>query len=112
MDDQEVAGDSPEEAFEREWRRQLFTLALEDLAACAAREGKQLQLAIFEAYDLAAAERPSYAALGARHDIAETAVTNHLAWARRTLRGFVTERLQGVTPGERELRQEMRRIWI
>jgi len=112
VDDQEVAGDSPEEAFEREWRRQLFTLALEDLAACAAREGKQLQLAIFEAYDLAAAERPSYAALGARHDIAETAVTNHLAWARRTLRGFVTERLQGVTPGERELRQEMRRIWI
>ena len=31
--------------------------------------------------------------------------------ARRTLRGFVTERLRGVTAGDRELREEMRRAW-
>jgi hypothetical protein len=39
-------------------------------------------------------------------------VTNYLAWARRTLRGLVTERLRGVTSGERELREVMRRLWI
>jgi hypothetical protein len=38
-------------------------------------------------------------------------VTNYLAWARRRLRGYVTERLRGVTSGERELREEMRRLW-
>jgi len=38
-------------------------------------------------------------------------VTNYLAWARRMLRQLVTERLRGVTAGERELRGEMRRLW-
>jgi hypothetical protein len=73
-----------------------------------------MQLRIFEAYDLALneAERPSYAGLAVRHNIPETAVTNHLAWARRTLRGLVTERLRGVTCGDAELRREMSRLWI
>ena len=37
---------------------------------------------------------------------------DEVAWARRTLRGFVMERMRGVTSGERELREEMRRLWI
>jgi hypothetical protein len=62
-------------------------------------------------YDLAGGDRPSYSELAARHGIAETSVTNYLAWARRMLRQLVTERLRGVTAGERELRGEMRRLW-
>jgi RNA polymerase sigma factor (sigma-70 family) len=103
--------ESPEEVFEREWQRQLFVLALDDLRRHCEDGGKQLQLRVFEAYDLAGAERPSYAALAAEHAIAETSVTNYISWARRMLRGFVTERLRGVTSGERELREEMRRVW-
>ncbi len=110
--DHDVPGESPEDAFEREWRRQVFALAVEDLRAGAAAGGKQLQFAIFEAYDLADGERPSYAALAAQHGIAVTSVTNHLAWARRQLRTLVAVRLRGVTPDERELREEMRRLWI
>jgi hypothetical protein len=104
--------ESPEQVFEREWRRQLFTLALDDLRSHCEAHGKQLQFRIFEAYDLAEAGRPSYATLATGHGITETTVTNHLAWARRMLRGFVDERLRGVTSGERELREEMRRVWI
>jgi RNA polymerase sigma factor (sigma-70 family) len=114
VEDYAATTESPEQIFEREWQRQLFELALDDLRVhCDAAE-KQLQFRIFEAYDLAVDEdeRPSYASLAARHGIAETAVTNHLAWARRTLRGFVNERLHGVTSGEQELRKEMRRVWI
>jgi RNA polymerase sigma factor (sigma-70 family) len=111
LDDRDVAAESPEQIFEQEWRRQLFAIALQDLQACAEREGKQLQWAIFQAYDLAEGSRPSYLALAAQHRIAETSVTNHLAWARRKLRGFVNERLRGVTAGESELRKEMRRLW-
>jgi RNA polymerase sigma-70 factor (ECF subfamily) len=112
VEEQAAATESPEQVFEREWRRQLFSLALDDLRAHCEGCGKQLQFQIFEAYDLAATERPSYAVLAARHGIAETAVTNHLAWARRTLRAFVTGRLRGVTSGERELRDEMRLVWM
>jgi RNA polymerase sigma factor (sigma-70 family) len=110
--EQAIATESPEQAFEREWQRQLFCLALEDLRTHCDSCGKQLQFCVFRAYDLAVAERPSYAELAARHSISETSVTNYLAWARRMLRGFVTERLRGTTSGARELREEMRRIWI
>jgi RNA polymerase sigma factor (sigma-70 family) len=103
---------SPEEIFLQEWRRQLFALAIEDLRAACDRAGKHTEWRVFEAYDLAEGERPSYAELARRHGVAETSVTNYLAWARRGLRGFVTERLRGVTSGERELREETRRLWI
>lgn len=112
VEDQAATTDSPEEVFEREWQRQLFSLALDDLRAHCEKCGKKLQFLIFEAYDLAAGERPSYAALAVLHGIAENAVTNHLAWARRMLRAFVTERLRGVTSGEQELRKEMRLVWM
>jgi RNA polymerase sigma-70 factor (ECF subfamily) len=103
--------DSPERQFEREWQRQLFGLAVDDLRAFSGRSGKQLHFQIFEAYDLAEGDRPTYADLAARHGVTETAVTNHLAWARRKLRALVMERMRGVTAGERELRDELRRIW-
>jgi RNA polymerase sigma-70 factor (ECF subfamily) len=111
LDDQAAGGESPEDVFFREWRRQLFALAIDDLRARCTEAGKLTEWRVFEAYDLADEERPSYADLAARHGIAETAVTNALAWARRTLRALLTARLRGVTSGERELREEMRRIW-
>ncbi|MGD0869855.1 MAG: sigma-70 family RNA polymerase sigma factor [Bryobacteraceae bacterium] len=111
VEEHAATAESPEKVFEREWHRQLFALALDDLRAHCEECDKQLQFEIFRAYDLAEDQRPSYAALAARHGIAETAVTNHLAWARRTLRAFVTERLRGVTSGQQELRKEMRLVW-
>jgi len=111
VEDQAVTTESPEEVFEREWQRQLFALALDDLRAHCETCGKQVQFEIFEAYDLAGGDRPSYSGLAARYGIAETSVTNYLAWARRMLRQYVTERLRGVTAGERDLRDEMRRLW-
>jgi RNA polymerase sigma factor (sigma-70 family) len=111
LDDQTASTESPEEIFLQEWRRQVFALAIEDLRAECARGGKGTEWAVFEAYDLAEDNRPSYAELARRHEVAETSVTNYLAWARRRVRGYVTERLRGVTSGERELREELRRLW-
>lgn len=110
--EQVIATESPEHAFEREWQRQLLCLALDDLRAHCDSSGKQLQFRVFQDYDLADGDRPSYAELAARHGISEASVTNYLAWARRMLFGFVTERLRGTTSGTRELREEMRRVWI
>ena len=109
--EQAIADESPEQVFEREWQRQLFCLAVDDLRTHSEGCGKQLQFQIFQAYDLAESRRPSYAALARQYSVPETLVTNHLAWARRMLRTFLTERLRGTTAGPRELRDEMRRIW-
>jgi hypothetical protein len=111
LDEVSASTESPEEIFLQEWRRQVFALAIEDLRAECARDGKGTEWDVFEAYDLAEDARPSYVELARRHGVAETSVTNYLSWARRRLRGFVTERLRGVTSGERELREEMRRLW-
>ena len=111
LDDQAAGGESPEDLFFREWRRQLFVLALADLREHCAGAGRLTEWRVFEAYDLEEGERPSYAELARRHALPDTAVTNYLAWARRTLRAFLTARLRGVTSGDRELHQEMRRLW-
>jgi RNA polymerase sigma factor (sigma-70 family) len=104
------AADSPEEAFDREWRRSLFGLAIEALKRDAEASGKLVRFQVFERYDLAD-ERPSYAAVGAELGIPETTVTNHLAWARRELRRHVHERLAEISGSEAEYAGEARRLF-
>lgn len=99
---------SPEEIFFREWRRQMFGLALEDLRRDAMDTGRGLQFRVFEQYDLADGERPRYSDLAREHNIAVTAVVNHLAWARRELRRRLVARLAEVTGGAADLRTETR----
>ena len=111
VDEFEIATESPEAEFEREWRRQLFSLALDDLRTHCAETGRQLPFNIFEDYDLGDRDRISYSDMAAKHGLPETTVTNYLAWARRTLRTFITERLRATTSGPKELHEEMRRLW-
>ena len=106
-----VSAPSPEDLFFREWRREMFSLALEDLRALCAASGRQVQYRIFEQYDLAEGARPSYAELGAEHGIPVTSVTNHLAWVRRELRRLVLARLEIITPNDRESRAELRTLF-
>jgi len=111
LDEQASGTESPEDIYFQEWRRQLFALAIEDLRAACLEAGKHTEWAVFEAYDLAEGDRPDYAELARRHGVAQTSVTNYLSWARRRLRAMVTARLRGVTSGEGEFRDEMRRLW-
>ncbi len=112
LDDGHASGEpSPEEYFYREWQRQIFALAVEDLRARCAAEGKQTQFRIFEQYDLAEGDRPRYGDLAAEHGVAATAVTNYLAWARGELRKLVLARLERVTAGNEEFRSEARRLF-
>lgn len=99
---------SPDDVFDREWRRQLFADAVSALEARCSREGKGAVFAIFRAYDLSEPPRPRYEDLAATHGLPVTTVTNHLAWARRTLRANVLEALLAITATERELDDETR----
>lgn len=106
-----LATDSAEEIFLCEWRREIFALALSDLEDSCYQTGKELQYRIFEQYDLAQGERPSYAEIAAYHRIAVSSVTNYLAWSRGELRRLVGERVNSVTPNHRESSDESRLLW-
>jgi RNA polymerase sigma factor (sigma-70 family) len=110
--ERELAGSpSPEDIFFREWRREMFALALQDLKEHCKAADRHTQYRIFEQYDLAEGGRPSYAALAAEHHLPVTTVTNHLAWARRELRRLLRERLRDITAGENECTAEWRSLF-
>jgi DNA-directed RNA polymerase specialized sigma24 family protein len=101
----------PERLFEAEWVRSLLQQALAELRATYASHSKELDLALFDAYDLAAGERPSYAELATRHGVPVTTVTNRLASVRRALRANLAECLRQLTATEEEYRDESYRIF-
>jgi RNA polymerase sigma factor (sigma-70 family) len=102
---------TPEEYFHREWVRSMFTLAVDRLRARCATEGKQIQFAIFEAYDLDDDRGVSYRELAVRFDVPETQVTNYLSAMRRYLREIVLEALREVTATDAEFRNESRALF-
>lgn len=87
-------GPSAEDVFLREWQREMFALALDDLRAFCLATGRETQHGIFAQYDLADGPRPGYADLAREHGVPVTTVTNYLAWARRELRRLLRERLE------------------
>ncbi len=89
---------TPEEIFSREWRRSLFSAALAGLRLECDEQGKAVYYLVFQEYDLAGSDRPSYAGLAARHGIAESAVLNYLRWCRQRLRALVVSRVERSTP--------------
>jgi RNA polymerase sigma factor (sigma-70 family) len=111
----EVAGElahplTPEEYFQREWVRNVFAVVVERLRVGCESDGKQVQFAIFEAYDLDHDRGVSYRELAMRFDVPETQVTNYLAAMRRRFREVVLEALREVTATDQELRAETRAL--
>lgn len=101
---------TPEEYFQREWVRSVFSVAVERLRARCESEGKQVHFAIFECYDLDDDRDVSYRDLATRFDVAETQVTNHLAAMRRRFRENVLDALREVTASDHEFRAEARAL--
>jgi RNA polymerase sigma factor (sigma-70 family) len=98
-----------DEWFEREWVRSLFSEGVEALRASCAGTPKEIRFRVFERYDLLPAgedDRPSYRALAEELGLPITQVTNHLAWARRQLRGLVLDRLRVLSGSDAEVREE------
>jgi RNA polymerase sigma factor (sigma-70 family) len=98
-------GGSPEEYFQREWARSVFSVAVERLRA----DAREDDFALFQAYDLDDA-RVSYRELGARFGMSETTVTNRLAAMRRKFREHVLDVLRDATASDREFRSEVRAL--
>ena len=102
-----AASESPEDLFDKEWVRSLFSLGLQKLRANCAADGKAIHLHIFERYDLADEDTvPSYAQLATEFNLSATDVTNYLAFARREFRRCVLEQLRDMTASDEEFRCE------
>ncbi len=105
--------DDVEAAFEREFRRNLFRIALASLRAELSAKGRERHLRVFESYDLAPpAGPPSYERVAAELGIKVTDVTYSLHFARRAFRRHVLDRLRELTVSDEEYELEARALGI
>ncbi len=98
---------------EREWARQLFTMAIERLKAECERESKGVHFALFHRYDLADhdPDQPlTYDMLAAQYKVSVTDVTNYLATMRRRFRAHVLDLIRELTASDEEYREEVRTL--
>jgi RNA polymerase sigma factor (sigma-70 family) len=99
---------SPEELFQRDCARSLFSAAIEQLRMTL----RPIAFAVFQRFDLAEpVDRLSYQQIAAELEVPVTAVTNFLALARRELRRILLEHLQQITRDDIELRREARELF-
>ncbi len=107
-----ASGKSVEDFFHDEFVRGLFAASVVDLEKECRSRGKEAAFGLFERYDLDPPESdaPTYARLGNDFGLTTAEVTNQLAFARRTFRRIVLERLRRITGGDREYRAEVRAI--
>jgi DNA-directed RNA polymerase specialized sigma24 family protein len=104
---------TPEDFFQREWVRSIFTLSVETLRRRCAESGRQTHFQLFERYDLDdddGAGKLSYASLGQEFGLDTTTVNNYLASVRRDFRRIVLEKLREITATEEEFRNEARAL--
>jgi RNA polymerase sigma factor (sigma-70 family) len=104
---------SPEEVFEKEWIRSLFSTALEAFRQKCEEQGKTIQFQVFEAYDIEKdpGTKLSYDDLAKKFGLSVTTVTNYLSFARREFRNTVLLMLEETSGNEEEYRADARRLF-
>jgi len=103
--------ESLEEFFEKEWVRNLFALAVEELRKFCTERERERTFRLFEDYDLSGDPEISYEKLAAEYAIPVTDVTNALSWARREFRRIALERLRELCSSDEEFHREARTVF-
>jgi RNA polymerase sigma factor (sigma-70 family) len=104
---------SPDECFEKEWVRSLFSVALDELRKNCVKSGRETHFLLFEKYDVdrEPGSKLSYNELAEEFGLPVSTVTNHLAFARREFRKTLLQKLSEVTGSPEEFRSEARRLF-
>lgn len=100
-----------EEFFRREFVRTLFERAVDGVRAEYGAVGRQLQLELFERYDLDPREDVSYASLAREFGLTQAQVTNYLAQVRRSFRIRALDTLRTLCGTQDEFRREARELF-
>ncbi len=103
----------PERTFLKEWARSVLAEALEEMEREYRAEGLAAAFEVFVARDVRPAEGvdASYEALGRRHSMSVTDVTNALYRARKRLRELVLKRVRDTVTSDEEAEAEMRELF-
>jgi RNA polymerase sigma-70 factor (ECF subfamily) len=106
---------SPEDFFEREWARSVFSLAVTRLRDRYTTSGHEKRFGLFSAFDLeesvgSADARPTYQELALRFGTTVVDVTNQLSAARRDFRRILLDLLRELTVSDAEFRAEARAL--
>ena len=102
---------SPDQFFEQEWVRSVFSSSVKQFRLRCEQIGKQKQFAIFERCDLNDEDKKrSYDELASEFGLKTTDVTNYLSWARREFRTTVLDQIRAMTGSEEEFRREARAL--
>jgi RNA polymerase sigma factor (sigma-70 family) len=97
----------PEELFHREWTRNLFQIAVDDLEKSCLARGRPEVFAVFARYDLdPPVEKKTYREVADELGITPTQLNNYLAAARREFRQLVLGRLAEVCASDAEFQAE------
>jgi len=100
-----------DEFFAREWARNVFSAAIEQLRADCEAKGKQIHFRLLELYDIEEGGKDlTYEEVAKQFGLKPSDVTNYLAYARRELRRIVLEQLRQMTASEDEFRREARSL--
>lgn len=100
---------SLEDYFDREWVRNLFSLAVAELQSQFQANDKSLHFQLFERYDLNPGPgRVSYAGLASEFQLPLSKITNYLAYARGEFRRIVLRKVREITATEQEFKNEVR----
>jgi RNA polymerase sigma-70 factor (ECF subfamily) len=102
-------GASPEELFDREWVRSVFSMSVSSLREACERRGRPAYFTVFSRYDLEDPDEPvSYASLAKELGVTPKDVANYLTAARREFRRILLDTLRQLTASEEEFRDEAR----
>jgi RNA polymerase sigma factor (sigma-70 family) len=88
------AESDPEKAFDRVWMRDLVSRAVGRVKSRYETSRRLLPFLVFEAYDLAPGDPPSYAELAKRLGVKDSDVRNHLSEVRARVRDEVLQELR------------------
>jgi DNA-directed RNA polymerase specialized sigma24 family protein len=97
--------------FQREFVRALFERTLDQVRKEYAGTGREVQLTLFERYDIAPDGVVSYASLAEELGLTPAQVTNYLAQVRRSFRTHALETLQTLCGNHDEFRREARDLF-
>ena len=96
-----------EELFDRQWARDVMAQSLEELRGALAADDRQIPLAVYEEYELAEGDRPTYDELARRHGISVSDVKNHLTMVRDRLQRMVLKNVADYVAAPDEIAREV-----
>jgi len=106
-----LAGRSPQQVLDEEWRDAMIRSGLGILEERLRKEGKEVYFRVFRDYYLGEGEEIDYKRVGERHGISTTDVSNYLMHAKRRFRMIVSDLVAETVSTPEDHQEEMAQLF-